>query len=77
MKYQKGISTGGLTLVMTIVSLALVITANFFSCTSKWKLSGMKSSYGPMQGCLVQLPDGRWLPEERIREIDIKPKETK
>ena len=42
------------------------------ACKSKWLRSGMADvTWGPIQGCLVRLPDGRWLPEERIREIDI------
>jgi hypothetical protein len=43
-----------------------------WSCKSKWEHAGMAGvTWGPVQGCLVKLPDGRWLPEERIREINI------
>lgn len=41
-------------------------------CTAKWQRSGLASEWGLFQGCLVRLPDGRWLPEERLREIEIK-----
>ena len=41
------------------------------SCESRWEHSNMASTWGPIKGCLVKLPDGRWLPEDRVREIDI------
>lgn len=55
--------------------IVLVVVGTFWwsaaACSSKWDRSGMQSSWGPIQGCVVKLPDGRWLPEERVREIDI------
>lgn len=46
-------------------------------CKSRWKNAGMKGvTWGPVQGCLVQLPDGRWLPASNLREVDI-PKEPR
>ena len=51
--------------------VAVVMFFENWACKSKWERSNMAVSWGPIQGCLVNLPDGRWLPEERIREIDI------
>lgn len=34
----------------------------------------MQTSWGPVKGCIVQTPNGRWLPEERIREVDLTPR---
>lgn len=46
-------------------------------CVASWERSGLKSEWGFYQGCLVQLPDGRWLPSERLREMDIQSKGAK
>lgn len=56
-----------------IMFVGWVVFTNW-SCSSKWARSGMASSWGPVQGCLVQLPDGRWMPDERVREIEITPR---
>ena len=29
----------------------------------------MKSSWGPMKGCVVQRKDGTWIPEKAYRQI--------
>lgn len=42
------------------------------TCSARWKGSELKTDWGPIQGCRVQLPDGRWMPEDRVREIDTK-----
>lgn len=62
--------------VVIVVAIFGVIALAFssWSCSSKWALSGMKTSFGPIQGCLVQTPNGRWMPEERIREVDLSPR---
>lgn len=62
---------------LVVAFIAYVILGNW-SCHSQWARSGMIDiSWGPVQGCLVKLPDGRWLPEDRIREIDIPRPEKK
>jgi hypothetical protein len=41
-------------------------------CHARWDDSGVVSvSYGPLKGCMVKLPDGRTLPADSLREIDI------
>jgi hypothetical protein len=47
---------------------------NYLGCKSQWERSGLQCDWRPIQGCMVQLPDGRWLPSSKIREIDINPK---
>jgi hypothetical protein len=64
-------------LVISLLTGLAMIMENW-SCKSKWEHAGMAGiTWGPVQGCLVKLPDGRWLPEERIREIDIPKTERK
>jgi hypothetical protein len=78
MKHQRGETA---LLALGLLSIVAVVIIGFIlenaSCKSKWERSGMAGvMWGPIQGCLVKLPDGRWLPEERIREIEI-PREPK
>lgn len=39
-------------------------------CSSKWAKSGFATSWGPMQGCNIKLPNGKWIPASNYREID-------
>lgn len=60
-------------LFLAVFFVALVVGAlllDSLSCSSRWKYSGLESSSGPLQGCLVHLPDGRWIPDDRYREIE-------
>lgn len=63
-------------MAVALVAIALILLVWFaveaWACHSKWGRAGMAAvSYGPIQGCMVQLPDGRWFPEGRVREIDV------
>jgi hypothetical protein len=80
MKYQRGFSDAGILLLIIfgVLFLCFVIIpgigmwGNWSACHAKWDRANMVSvEWGPIQGCMVKLPDGRWLPEERIREFDI------
>ena len=76
MKKQRGYGEllFGVLLLVGIVgfSMAIVFPLSYSSCHSRWERSGMAGvSWGPIQGCLVKMPDGRWLPADRIREMDI------
>lgn len=71
----------GVDLLLGLVAIAFVFAvavcvdwvAGSVSCGSRWGDSGLRSKYSPLSGCLVRLSDGRWLPEDRVREIDVKP----
>lgn len=39
-----------------------------YTCSAKWNNSGMNSSWGPVQGCLIQ-HNGRWIPADNFREM--------
>lgn len=80
MKKQRG--EGGGEFIFVILFLLgwwlVSIVWGRVACHSKWDHAGMSAiSYGPIKGCMVQLPDGRWLPEINIREIDIPKPEKK
>lgn len=72
---QRGVSDEGVTLVLGLVVLLIILgvvcAVASLSCKARWEGSGLQSSWGPMQGCLVRLPDGRWIPDDRLREIDV------
>lgn len=60
-----------------IIIACIIIGSIAFSamrCDSRWESSGLKSKWGIVQGCLVQMPDVRWIPDDRVRDIDIAPK---
>jgi hypothetical protein len=53
-------------LFILFIILAFISAA---SCESAWSKSGFETSWGPVQGCLIKMPDGRWIPDESYREI--------
>lgn len=59
------------TIVVFVIWGFLMLIFSNMQCKSRWEDSGMKCSWGPIQGCLVHLPDGRKIPDDRIREIDV------
>lgn len=56
-------------LALVLVMFIVLSFISAVSCESVWSKSGFKTSWGPLQGCLIQMPDGRWIPEENYREI--------
>lgn len=65
-----------------VVGLFVLLICGAFAadraaCHAQWENAGMSEvRWKLVGGCMVKLPDGRWLPADRIREIDI-PKEPK
>lgn len=74
---QRGSADLWVTLVMAVIVGLISWAAAAISCSSKWEDSGLMSKYSIFAGCRVQMPDGRWLPAERVREIEITPKAEK
>lgn len=40
------------------------------SCEARWGRAGMAWDYGLLQGCVVEVRPGVWVPENRVREIE-------
>lgn len=38
-------------------------------CERQWEGSRMEAKYRVLQGCLIKLPDGRWIPAANYREL--------
>lgn len=51
-----------------IVALVLYFIG-LAGCHARWADSGMRVRYSFMAGCRVQQADGRWIPEDRVREL--------
>lgn len=66
--------------VFVVIVLLLIFGGSMvlskMACHARWEQSGMATSWGVIQGCLVKLPDGRWVPDDRVREFDLQRKET-
>ncbi len=56
-------------LIIALCLFAGTVIFGSIACDAKWETSGFKTSYGPIKGCLIQLPDGRWIPSENYREL--------
>jgi len=68
---QRGNSSIFFPVTLIIIVIACSFALEKASCTSKWEDSGMATRWGPIKGCVVQVPNGKWLPEDVIREIDL------
>ena len=53
---------------VVLITTTMVRAVDEYACEAKWKDSGMKAEYRWDAGCMVQKPDGRWLPASAIRE---------
>ena len=42
---------------------------NTFTCDSRWSESQMNSKFTFMNGCMLEVSPGKWIPENRYREI--------
>ena len=62
-----GIGCIALLIMMVIVGVVSIIW-NSISCGQRW--SDYDSSYSILAGCRVNI-EGKWTPEDRIREIPI------
>ncbi len=56
-----------------VAPFAAIAGVDYLGCKSRWAQSALPTSWGPIQGCLVQLRDGRLVPESIVRETDIRP----
>lgn len=73
MNKQRGSSDVELvvSLVFLIIIVGIWAMVDAASCKSRWAQSGLSSTWGPIQGCLVKTKDGRIVPEEVIKDIDV------
>ena len=60
----------GAVTVFLVTVFVVVALLDRWACHSRWERSGMGYDWGLIQGCLVKMPNGAWIPEDRYREID-------
>lgn len=65
------IKTFAVCVVYMAVAFAVYCVVGSWQCSARWEHSGLRSTWAPVQGCLVQVGPNRWLPDDRVREIDI------
>lgn len=57
----------------TIVILILMLTGLYWflsaGCHGQWQHSGLKSEFRIPEGCMLQKPDGMWIPDKVYREV--------
>lgn len=58
----------GVMICVALMGAYLARSMDANSCEARWKDSGLKAEYRSGAGCMVQKPDGRWLPASAIRE---------
>lgn len=60
-----------ITLVLLIIVAVISVAWSSYQCGVKWEDSGMKSEYRIGAGCMVQRPDGKWLPASSLRDTSL------
>lgn len=54
---------------LTAAAFAIAIAVNGVMCAERWRDSGASYRFSALGGCQVQMPDGRWLPEQVLRQV--------
>lgn len=75
-KNQRGSVELIASLLVFVVVVAIAMVLSSMKCDSRWKLSSLRSDWAPIQGCLVEVRPGIWVPDERVREMDVTPNPT-
>lgn len=55
--------------IILVVIVGLTCAYDATKCEGMTRGMGMKSDWGPIKGCLVQLPDKRWIPLDNYRAV--------
>ena len=71
MKVQRGSVDLVASLLLIAITLGGAWAIAAYSCGARWKQSGLATDYGLGQGCLVQMPSGRWVPDKAVRDVDL------
>lgn len=51
------------------VFFALATWADSATCSAQWEDSNFHYRWGIMQGCMIQLPNGSWVPAQSYRVV--------
>lgn len=61
-------------LITLVLGAAIIVLVTWpiaaYHCRVSWEGSGMQSRYQFLGGCFVQTAAGRWIPSDRVREVN-------
>ncbi|WP_374607173.1 hypothetical protein [Thermomonas sp.] len=63
--------------VIFLILVAISVITSSAGCWARWEDSGMRSKWGPIAGCRVQRADGKWIPSENLRDMDLQSREVR
>jgi hypothetical protein len=66
----EGLAEAFIGLVLLAVSGLVWLAIDTASCYSQARKMGFNSSWGPLQGCMVEFKPGKWIAIERYRAVD-------
>lgn len=58
----------GLVVVVTAIFAGIYILSDF-TCSNQADKMGMRSDYGPLQGCMIEHQPGKWIPLKNYRAM--------
>jgi len=71
MNKQRGsVDESALVMIALLVITALCLLYSSFSCQVKASKMGMNSSWGLLQGCMIEYKPKKWIDIERYRAFD-------
>lgn len=60
-----------------VVFLAVILSLGYwissYKCRARWEESGTRSRFQIFAGCQVQTAAGKWIPDDRIRDLNPLP----
>lgn len=60
----------GLWVLVIAVTIGIGLWLSSYKCEARWSQSMRPTSWGPLQGCLVETEPHVWIPEDRVRELN-------
>lgn len=58
-------------LSLAVLGIAIANVIKYSKCHSQFGRSGFSVEWGPIQGCMVEVRKGVWLPSTSIRDISL------
>lgn len=62
--------------LLVVIGIAITMIFGFYAipcylvCHSKADKQGLECEWGPIQGCMVKMPDGKWMDYDRLRYME-------
>lgn len=56
--------------IMIVAIICFAVVPVYMTCHSKAEKQGLECDWGPLQGCMVKLPSGKWMDYDRLRYME-------